>query len=397
MARLLLVSTAEKGHLNPLVGVAQHLVRAGHHVGWLCMPMAVPGLSSLGVEPLSLPEGTPSPSLVKGGIGLANLVRDPSALRGWIQTLLLDAVPAQIEPLRSVLRSFRPDAVGTDPMLYQAIIAAHLERIPYACISSSLNPVTPDDWDCELVRTVRSLSSARRALFASYGLDPIFRVCDALSPELNTVFTTDAYVDSSELPAATHLVGPSRPMGERGDETRFPWERIDVSVPLVYCSFGSQISYQPEAFARVASAVSSLSAQLVISAGADLGASFGATLPGRVIAAEYVPQLELLGRTSVFISHGGANSVAEALTAGVPLLLSPVCNDQFLQARFLERAGAGLVLDLERASTEEIVGALRKLLEPRGAHREALARISASYRANDGARRTAELLAELAS
>ena len=35
-------------------------------------------------------------------------------MRRWIRTLLLDAVPAQVEPVRAALRAFRPDVLLSD-------------------------------------------------------------------------------------------------------------------------------------------------------------------------------------------------------------------------------------------------------------------------------------------
>ena len=36
--RVLLATSAEKGHLNPMVGMAQWLMRDAHRVGWLTLP-----------------------------------------------------------------------------------------------------------------------------------------------------------------------------------------------------------------------------------------------------------------------------------------------------------------------------------------------------------------------
>jgi zeaxanthin glucosyltransferase len=33
--------SASKGHLNPLIGVAQHVRREGHEVGWMSLPRAM--------------------------------------------------------------------------------------------------------------------------------------------------------------------------------------------------------------------------------------------------------------------------------------------------------------------------------------------------------------------
>src|SRR4051812_26944777 len=131
--RVLLMSTAEKGHTNPMIGVALWLRRLGHQIAWLCLPEPSPQLAAAGIEQLTA-DLPPPPEHITGGEELARLVRDEPRLRHWIKTLLLDAVPAQIDPVRAVFRRFGPDVVALDPMLYQGVIAAHLEGIPWASI-----------------------------------------------------------------------------------------------------------------------------------------------------------------------------------------------------------------------------------------------------------------------
>jgi MGT family glycosyltransferase len=383
MTRVLMMSTGEKGHTNPMMGVAQWVRRLGHEVAWLCIPEPVPQLARAGIEAVPL-EGLPAPPVhITGGAALARLVRDAPALRAWIKTLLLDAVPAQIEPVRRAIRQWKPDVLACDPMLYQGVIAAHLEGVAYAGVSSSLNPILTDEPanECELMRTVRELAAPRRELFARYGMAPDFRVCDCLSPWLTTVFATRAYVGDVELPPAVRLVGPSRSPDERGDEVDAD---LQTERPITYASFGSQISHQPEIFARIAAAAAPLGTTLFLSVG-DLELK---DLPGDVRTLRYAPQRALLARATRFITHGGANSVMEALTAGVPFLLSPVCNDQPMQARFVRTSGVGVVLDLHTASVDEIRAALQEL----PGHQPAAAQIAREYATHDGARATAELL-----
>jgi MGT family glycosyltransferase len=245
-----------------------------------------------------------------------------------------------------------------------------------------------------LVRTVRTLAEPRAQLFAAHGLRPSFKVCDCLSPYLNTVFTTAEYVGDVPLPPHTFLVGPTRIPDDdaRGDEVPFPWERLPSDRPIVYASFGSQISWQPTLFRKIAEAVAPLGVTLVISAG-DLALD----LPdAHTIIVPYAPQLSLLGRASLLITHGGANSVMEALVAGVPFLISPVCNDQPLQARFVTQSGVGTVLDLHEASVSETRAAVTALLTPDAPQRAHVARVSASYRAHDGAHAAASRIVTLA-
>lgn len=394
--RVLLMTTAERGHLNPMVGVAQWLLRDGCQVGWLTIPEPVPSLSRLGVEIVRLRHDGSPPPLVTGGAELARLVRDTERLRGWIRTLLLDAVPGQVEPVRAALRAFAPDVVALDGMLYQGAIAAQLEGRPWAGVSSALTLLAPQQMDIELLRTVNGLAAERAALFARYGMAPEFRTCECLSPRLNVVFATEALVGAdAAVPPSTILVGPSRPPGARGDEAGFPWQRLD-GRPLVYVSFGSQISWQPELLRVVAEAAAALPVQLAISAGGLAETGFGAQLPGDALVVPYAPQLALLQRAAAMVSHGGANSVMEALDHGVPLLLLPICNDQPVQAHFLAKAGAGLQLDPAGLTSEAVRDALARLLDADGAYRTSARRVRDAYRARDGARQAAALIAGLA-
>lgn len=392
MARVLLMSTMEKGHTNPVVPVAQCLLRAGHTVGWLCIPQPGPQVRALGVEVLPF-DPPPPPDHITGGQALAELVRDEARLHHWIKTLLLDAVPDQIEPVRRAMAAWRPDVVAPDPMLYQGVIAAHLLGLPVACISSSLNPVTPDGMDCPLTRTIAALGPQRDALFARYGVPGRFAVCDWLAPRVNIVFSTPAYVGRiGNLRPAVQLVGPSIPRGPRGDEPAMDWSKLDSSRPLVYASFGSQIYHQPEIFTKVAHATAGLGVQVLLVGGELAHSKWARSLPAHVVVVPYAPQLQVLTRARVFLSHGGANSVMEALHAGVPLLQSPVCNDQWLQARFVQASGVGRVLDLSQAGVEQVSSVLGELLTENSACRAALAPVTASYRAMDGAHRAAELV-----
>jgi UDP:flavonoid glycosyltransferase YjiC (YdhE family) len=72
------------------------------------------------------------------------------------------------------------------------------------------------------------------------------------------------------------------------------------------------------------------------------------------------------------------------------MLLSPLCNDQFHQAYFIERAQVGRHVDLRMASVAEIRATIQALLQP-GTIRERVTQIAASYR-RDGAAEAARLI-----
>jgi zeaxanthin glucosyltransferase len=389
--RILFAAIPEKGHLNPMIGPAMHLQLRGHAVAFHAPGDLSGQLSRAGISSVAAaPESGASPQSQDSGRGehFARQVRDPQWLRGWIRTLLVDAAPAQVGPIRAAIRLFRPDAVAADPMIYAAAIAAHLEGVPWFALSNSLNPVLDDSIASDLLETVRWLSSDREALFRRHGLEMRFNGCDMISPQLTIAFTTREFV-GREVPGV-QLVGPSIPPGARGDEEEFPWERLRPERPLVYLAFGSQIYHQPEIFRLVIEATSSLDVQLLIVANELHGSSLLGDLPDHVLTCHYAPQLAVLAKTRAAVTHGGANSVMEAMHFGVPVLISPVCNDQFHQAHFIRRNGAGRVLDLGSATVRECRETLIALLND-DKIRAAVAPIYQSYQ-RDGAAAAADLI-----
>jgi zeaxanthin glucosyltransferase len=356
----------EKGHVNPYVGPAQALQEMGHEV-----VVGAPGdigaqCAAAGLPFAMLPGSSDRPT---HGAELVALIQDRGRLAAWIGQLLLDNLEEQVVQLRAWYRGM--DAVVVDPLYYAASLAAEAEGLPWAAVSNSLNPVIPDDLDSDLLRTVRNLQRPPGR----------YAGCDRLSPYLNIAFTTEALRGPVE---GVHLVGPSFPLRSRGDEAAL--RPLPEGRPVIYASFGSQIYHWPELFAKLAAA--NPGAELVLSVG-DLPGPF----PG-CQAYRYAPQLELLKRARVFVTHGGANSFMEAIAANVPMLISPMCNDQFHQAYFTKRSQIGLVTDLRTATVEEIRRDLVSLMGD-GPERAAMARLSATYQV-DGERAAARLIDGLA-
>jgi len=63
--------------------------------------------------------------------------------------------------------------------------------------------------------------------------------------------------------------------------------------------------------------------------------------PPNFIVRARAPQLDVLQRAGAFISHGGANSIHEALAYGVPLAILPIFGDQIMNADTVANVGAG--------------------------------------------------------
>lgn len=388
MTRILFVVIPEKGHINPYIGVAQYLQQRGYEVVFYSAHDISDQLGAAGLD-VFLGEFTkgPPPDHNRGAF-FAERVRDKKWLQAWIQELLVDNVPQQVSRLNKIVKEFRPSLIVTDPMVYQAGIVAVQNKCKWVAISNSLNPVLNDEIESDLLTTVRALDKSRRALFAQYGLNISCRGCDMISPHLTIAFTTEEFVGYA-VPGV-EMVGPSIPSGPRGDETIFDWNQLSEDIPIIYMSLGSQIYYQPAMFRTVFEAVRDKPVQLIATVNELMHTDALGDIPRNVILSYYTPQLQVLPKVAAMITHGGANSVMEAIYYDVPLLISPICNDQFHQAHFIAKRGIGVDLNLQDCSSEACWNALKKLIGP-GTIRDNMHDVSMSYRI-DGAANAARLI-----
>lgn len=394
---VLFVVLPERGHIHPFLGAAEELRARGVRVSWYAPRDVAPILGPLGWDDVHAPDGAGPPAAEHRGAAFAELLDDAARLRAWIRAMLVDAAEPAIAPLRAHLARARPDVVVIDPMAYFGAIAAHEEGVPWVGLSTSLNPCIRDDMESELIATLRTLGAARHALFRAHGMpDARFRVSDVLSPRGTFVLSTAALLGTG-LPddgVPVHLVGASLPASA---PARAELRRAAESSerPLVYASFGSQAYHQPSRLRVLLEAARGVDARFVVAMGELASSELGRSAPPNVDAVVYAPQIELLSRASLAITHGGANSVHEGLAYGVPLLVSPICNDQHHNGALVAASGAGRVVDLAHAEASTVAAALSALLAPsapEGARARELAR---SYRTAGGASRIADTIARL--
>lgn len=160
------------------------------------------------------------------------------------------------------------------------------------------------------------------------------------------------------LPPWFHFVGPLHSSRARS-AIAFPWERLH-DQPLIYASMGTLQNRQQWIFETIAQACANLPVQLVISLGNPHTDSLP-SLPGNPIVVPYAPQLELLPKASLTITHAGLNTTLESLTHGVPLVAIPVTNDQPGVAARIAWTGAGEALSLSRLTAPRLQAAIERV------------------------------------
>jgi zeaxanthin glucosyltransferase len=114
-------------------------------------------------------------------------------------------------------------------------------------------------------------------------------------------------------------------------------------------------------------------------------------LPGDPIVVRYAPQLEIVKKSAVVITHAGLNTVLESLAEGVPLVALPLGNDQPGVAARVAARGAGVVIPQKKLTARRLRAAVRSVLSEPGYRRAATA-LKNSIAAADGLNRAADII-----
>jgi MGT family glycosyltransferase len=149
-------------------------------------------------------------------------------------------------------------------------------------------------------------------------------------------------------------------------------------------------------FHAIAQACAGLDVQLVISLGGGLRSEDLGSLAGNPIVVNYAPQVDLVQRAVLAISHGGLNTVLEALSYGVPQVVIPVTNDQPGVGSRVQWSGAGEAIPVHRLTKEKLFRAVKDVLEnPR--YRKAARRLQAAIAKGNGLERASDIVEQTLS
>jgi MGT family glycosyltransferase len=361
---------------------------------------------------------------------------EDDALRGFFDATRLGAVPTLAfqaaargndllwEPLRvarevqRVVERVRPDHVIVDHLAFSARLGLTGTGVPHADVvlghpsaltvgdevygyppswPGCLHP-DPDD----LADLRRRCEGVRDAFTAQWNdvlasLDPAAPASEDAFAETGDVLLLN-YPGELHPPERTALLGRHSFLGsavraEEPDAEVEAWLSQD-GAPVVYVSLGSFLSVRSDVLARVAESLRAMDVRVALASGSTPREALGPIPQSWLVRAE-LPQVTLLDHAVLAVSHGGNNSVTEALTAGVPLLLLPLSTDQFAGAAAVETAGLGEALDPNAATPAQLRAAALRLLSLAPEVADRLASLSARLRGAPGAGRArAALLAE---
>jgi zeaxanthin glucosyltransferase len=124
---------------------------------------------------------------------------------------------------------------------------------------------------------------------------------------------------------------------------------------MVYASMGTILNGRVDVFRTIVAALAKhKDLQLVLSVGEQIDPTQIGPIPGNTIIVKKAPQLELLKKASVCITHAGLNTVLESLAQGVPQLAIPVTFDQPGVAARIAKKSTGVVTSLDKLTPDHL-------------------------------------------
>jgi MGT family glycosyltransferase len=178
--------------------------------------------------------------------------------------------------------------------------------------------------------------------------------------DITLVYTSRYFQTGAErLDDSFKFVGPS--IAARNDHHHFPFDHFNGD-PAIYISLGTIFNDRPEFFRACIEAFGGAPYRVIMSTGHKVNGDVLGAVPENILVRPHVPQLEVLERADLFITHGGMNSATESAWHGVPMVLVPQMGDQLVIAHRVAQLGAGLRLDKSQVSARRLREAAEKVL-----------------------------------
>lgn len=401
MATIAFMLDYEEGHLLPTFKLARQLRERGHNVYYLGLAdggdfVRRQGFDFIPILEHVFPRGTMqtlrdfhwtashSPEATNGANGNGAGKPDP---KEWYQKdgdegqiLLYERYLGALvrgESLDGVIRTLQPDLLILNTFLAANALVLHYRyRIPILLLTPYLRTVTKAQHAAGIEGALLRLRS---------GMDEFITLVRRADPTARRLSDLSAhFMRMPELilcPQDLELPRPGQPKeqevyyGEasvdldRKDDREFPWDQIDPSKRLLYCSLGSQ-SFMggKDVVSGFLQAVTTAMAshpgwQLILATGGLLRPEDFPVRPADAILSPWVPQLQVLERAAVMITHGGLGTLKECIFRGVPVVVFPISRDQPDNAQRVVHHRLGLSGDLTSYTPQGIFSLVQQVAD----------------------------------
>ena len=214
--------------------------------------------------------------------------------------------------------------------------------------------------------------------------------------DLYLVPSTRAFdYERNDLPETVHYVGPC--VWNKGRTESAPEWLEALPRPTVHVTEGTMHTGDSILLSAAARGLAGMPGSVVMTTGGRPPRNLDVdALADNVRVEPWIPHADLMPRTDVLVTTGGAGTVMTALAAGVPMVVVPTEWDKPENAQRVVELGAGIRLSPRRVSPRRLRRAVEKILgEPR--FRENARRFAEGFASLDGLGEAARLLETLAA
>lgn len=358
---MIFLTVPAHGHLNSILGVVKELTNRGHHIIIYSTDEFAEKITQAGAEfrPPPIPLEKIDLRIATNGLKVAEMSL-------YLTKLLLPALIIAIQ-------QEKPDCLVHDALAMWGKVAGIKTGIPTISLVTSMGINTQvilayskfliSDYLQLIAHPVKSITLINdyRSLYKNLHVSPP-HVFDWFTnkEKLNIVFTSEYFQALREgFDSSFKFVGPI--IYERSEQaiTLLP----KTKKPIIYISLGTIYNDRLDLYKTFIRTFKETDYEIFISIGKHIKPADLGKIPENIHIAAYLPQLEILKKASLFISHGGMNSVNESLYFRVPMLLFPQIQEQKANSFRVEELGAGIYYRKNKVTEKELIKLVNQILD----------------------------------
>jgi zeaxanthin glucosyltransferase len=374
------------GHLNPMTALARKIQSRGKEILFFGVPDVEPVVRAANLTFIPVCEKEyPIGSMAKLYGPVAKL-HGKDVLQYQVEQITPALLKVLLAELPGKLKETGVDAIVLDLQYSHLGIVPMSLGIPYVQVANALHfdfsGATPPcifGWPYENTSEARArnLDGVKKlagymgmsvAVAKSYaekvGLQINWNNPRETISKLAVITQTPKQFDFPNIPWQTqfHYTGPFHD-NEGREPVPFPWEKLN-GKPLIYASLGTLVNGLNRVYHAILQVAGKLPKfQVVLSIGKNIDFEEMGQVPSNTIVVRSAPQIELLKRAALCITHAGLNTTLEALGQGVPMVAIPIAYDQPGVAARIAYHGVGEFIEVDNLTVESLSEMIRKVLE----------------------------------
>jgi zeaxanthin glucosyltransferase len=402
------------GHLNPMTALARKLQARGNEVVFIAVPDAEPVMRAANLPFVPFCEQEyPIGSIAQEFSSVAKL-RGEAVVRHTVLELMPGLIKAALDHLPEKIKETGVDALVIDTVYFYVEFAAMQLGIPYVHIwavtpldFSGTTPTGFFSWPHQttpeaLARNAEGLKmvgelfvpliNAVKPWAENAGLQIDWSNPGSTKSKLAIIAQAPKEFDYPGIPwpPQFHYTGPFHDDGGR-EAVPFPWEMV-TGAPLVYASLGTLVNGSKYVYRTILNAVRKLPAiQVVLSIGRNVEVDDLGPIPPNTLVVRSAPQIALLKRAKLCITHAGLNTTLESLAQGVPMVAIPMGYEQPGNAARIAYHGVGEVIEPDKLTAATLSHAIQRVLEDQS-YREKARRMQKAIARTRGLDAAAEII-----